>query len=304
MSYLYRLAGDDMELAEADLNGFLESQGLEEAERHGRIALTDSEPEQLRRLALTHEVSRLEWQGDIDDFRTDYRPEGSFAVRVHGAGNSRELQERIGRVLETEENSVDLENPENVLNLYITEEKAFLGEQVDDLPRGKFEERKNHERPFSSPVSLDPSLARLLVNLSAVPAGGHVLDPFCGTGGILIEAGLCGIGVHGLDIQEDMVSGTEKNLEEYGIIAHEIREGEVSQAREIFDQEFDAVITDLPYGKASRKEQEPVKEFLEVAPDLTDGKIVFMSDQSQVGEHEPEYEVYVHRNLTRYIYVV
>ncbi|MFB6208392.1 MAG: methyltransferase domain-containing protein [Candidatus Nanohaloarchaea archaeon] len=304
MSYLYRLAGEDLELAEADLNGFLASQGLEKAERHGRIALTDSEPDQLRRLALTHEVSQLKWSGKLEEFDTGYRPEGTFAVRVHGAENSKELERKLGAELETDENSVDLEEPDTVVNLYMTEDETFLGELVDDLPRGKFEERKNQERPFSSPVSLDPSLARVLVNLSEVPAGGHVLDPFCGTGGILIEAGLCGIGVHGLDIQEEMVAGTEKNLEEYGIIAHDIRECDVSLARKIFDQEFDSVITDLPYGKASKKQDSPVEKFLEVAPELTDGKVVFMSDQDQVGEYEPDYEVYIHRNLTRYIYVV
>lgn len=304
MSYIYRLVGEDLELAEADLNGFLASQDLDEAERHGRIALTESEPGQLRRLALTHEVSRLEWRGDIEEFDTGYRPEGSFAVQVYGAEDSKELEKEIGSELETGSNSVELENPETIVNLYLTGEEAFLGELVDDLPRGKFGERKNQERPFSSPISLDPSLARVLVNLSEVPAGGHVLDPFCGTGGILIEAGLCGIGVHGLDIQEEMVSGTEENLEEYGVVAHDLRQGDIADAREIFGRKFDAVITDLPYGKASRKEQEPVKKFLKVAPALADQKVVFMSDQDQVGDHEPDHEVYVHSNLTRYIYVV
>lgn len=174
---------------------------------------------------------------------------------------------------------------------------------IEDIDRGLFEQRKNQERPFSSPISLDPVLARVMVNLSEVPAGGEVLDPFCGTGGILIEAGLCGIGVHGIDFQEKMVEGAKENLDNYGIIAHDIRQGNIADLDGIFDRKFDAVVTDLPYGQASKKEGEPVEKFLDIAPEYAD-KMVFMSDQDSIGDLEPEFSVYVHKNLTRYIYLI
>lgn len=246
-----------------------------------------------------HEVAEVL---DISEYlEVGYRPEKSFAVRSENIEG--DVEERLGEVLAMEENKVDLENPEEIIKIYGIADSYCVARLVEDIDRGLFERRKNQERPFSSPVSLDPVLARVLVNLTEVPAGGAVLDPFCGTGGILIEAGLCGIGVYGLDFQEEMVEGARENLENYGIIAHDIRQGNVADVGEIFDQRFDAIVTDIPYGQASKKEGEPVEKFLEVAPELAD-KIVFMSDQGSIGDLEPDFSVYAHKNLTRYIYLV
>ncbi|MFB6191251.1 MAG: methyltransferase domain-containing protein, partial [Candidatus Nanohaloarchaea archaeon] len=287
---------------------FLESQQLETAiDRQGRLA-TAAEPMkgQLKRLALVHEVSEVLERRKLEE-EPGYRPEGSFAVRVIEATeddhDTAALEEEFGSALETSGNEVDLEDPDENLRVYLFDDRYVLCRLVQDIDRGLFEKRRNQERPFSSPVSLDPVLARVLVNLSGVKPGEHLLDPFCGTGGILIEAGLCGIGVHGLDIQEEMVEGTRENLEEYGVLAHDVRQGEIAGAPEIFDREFDAVVTDLPYGEASKVEGEPVEDFLEVVEDICSGTAVFMSDQPELEGLEPEHEVYVHSNLTRYIYV-
>ncbi|MFP4229728.1 MAG: methyltransferase domain-containing protein [Candidatus Nanohaloarchaea archaeon] len=298
MTYIYLLAGENLELAEAELNGFLRSQGIEEKpERDGRLGFTASHPGMLKRLALTHEVAE---KIDVENFR----PEGRYAVRAEnltgGEIDKEEIEERLGEKLSTSGNNVDLENPETLVKAFVTPERTFYGEMVQNIDRGLFNERSNEKRPFSSPVSLDPVLARVLVNLSEVPAGGKVLDPFCGTGGILIEAGLCGIGVKGLDFQEEMVAGTEENLEKYGILNYDIRQGDILDAEEEFES-FDAVISDLPYGKASKKEGRPVEKFLEF---IEKRKAVFMYNEASVGDYEADFEVFVHRNLTRYIYVL
>ncbi len=310
MSYAYLFAGEDLELAEAELKGFLESQEVsKEVEIQGRLAVAGEPMKgQLKRLALTHEVAEVLERGDVKEIEPEYRPDSSFAVRAIDAVDKEydtaSLQEQLGETLSTDDNEVDLESPEERLRLYLLEGEYVLARLVLDIDRDLYEKRQNQERPFSSPVSLDPVLARVLVNLSAVKPRSHVLDPFCGTGGILIEAGLCGAGVHGLDIQEDMVEGAEKNLEEYGIIVHDIRKGGVKDAPEIFDRDFDAIVTDLPYGKASKTEGSPAEDFMEVAPELTSGKVVFMSDREEIDGMEPEHEIYVHKNLTRYIYVI
>ena len=308
MSYLYLLAGENLELAETELNGFLESQEVDEkAERKDRLAETEAEPMkgQLKRLALTHEVSELIER--TEGLETNYRPEESFAVRafdLSGEADTKDLERELGEKLETGENEVDLENPDETIRLYIFEDEYVIGRLVEDMDRSLFEKRKNQERPFSSPVSLDPVLARVLVNISGVKPGDSLLDPFCGTGGILIEAGLCGIDVYGTDMQQEMVEGARENLEEYGIIRHSIKQAEIQDLEKVFDQEFDAVITDLPYGKASKTEGSPVEDFLEIAPKLTDGKIVFMSNQESINDLAPEFEIYVHKNLTRYVYII
>lgn len=300
MTYSYLLAGENLELAEADLEGFLRSQGLKpDIERKDRVAFTRSEPGQLKRLGLTHEVVEVIHRGDLENL--DFRPEGSYAVRVENLGGEvKGLEEDLGERLSTESNEVDLESPEQVIRVYALEEEYVAGRLVEDIDRSLFNERKNQDRPFSSPVSLDPVLARVLVNLSGVKPGEKLLDPFVGTGGILLEAGLCGIDVFGADMQDEMIEGAAENLEEYGVINYDLRKAEFSNIEDVFNEiDFDAIVTDLPYGRASKKENEVVENFMEKAEQLAD-TVIFMSNSDQLGD--PEFEVYEHNNLTRYIY--
>lgn len=307
MSYTYLLAGENLELAEEELKGFLRSQEIdEEPERKSKLAFTECEPAQLKRLALTHEVAEELGRTDLEDPEVNYRPEGSFAVRAKDfteKERKEKVENRLGKEMSTEENSVDLENPDETIKAYILEDQIILAKILLDIDRGLFEKRKNQNRPFSSPVSLDPVLARVLVNLSQVSAGESVLDPFCGTGGILIEAGLCGVGVIGLDIKEEMVKGARENLEEYGVIAHDIREDEASNAFDVFGANFNALITDLPYGKASKKTNEALNDFSELLEQF-DGRKVFMWNEESFKGHEADFSIYVHKNLTRYIYIL
>ena len=298
MTYFYLLAGENLELAEAELQGFLKTRNIDNSDRNGRLAYTEQHPDQLRRLAMTHEVIR-----EIDPEK--FRPNGSYAVRAENLTenefNKEEIESDIGERISGLTNEVDLENPDKVVKVYNTVEGIVIGEVVEDINRGLFKERSNEKRPFSSPISMDPILARVLVNLSEVSAGESVLDPFCGTGGILIEAGLCGILPKGLDIQEKMVSGARKNLENYGILNHDIKQGDISEVDDIFDG-YDVIITDLPYGKASQEENEAVDKFLELIEDF-DGKTVFMYNEDSLEDYEADFEVYIHKSLTRYIFV-
>lgn len=300
MTYIYRLAGDNLDLAEAELKGFLESQEIqEEIKRSGRVAKTENHPSQLRRLALTHEAIQ---EIDIEE----YKPSGSYAVRAENLSDkefdTQSIQKDIGEKISGLTNKVDLENPDTVVKVYKTGENIIYGELVEDIPRGFFRKRSNEQRPFSSPISLDPVLARVMVNLSGLSPGDTVLDPFCGTGGILIEAGLCGIGVKGLDIQEEMVDGTQENLEEYGVISYDIRQGDISELGEIFD-EYNAVISDLPYGKASKKTENPVEKFLEFLENY-EGKTVFMYNEKELGPYSSDFRIYIHNSLERFIYII
>ena len=82
--------------------------------------------------------------------------------------------------------------------------------------------------------------------LTGVTEGDLVLDPFCGTGGILIEAGIMGARVVGADIDERMVEGTIKNLNYCGVKDYEVFQAD---AREIeLPYKVNAIATDPPYG--------------------------------------------------------
>ena len=92
--------------------------------------------------------------------------------------------------------------------------EKFLLKQ-ENWQRSGWGGRSPTDRPFFQPVSLEPRLARLMISL------GHrsdsepttVIDPFCGTGGIAIEAMLAGLNVLASDLDPKMVKGTEENLQ-------------------------------------------------------------------------------------------
>ncbi|EGQ42682.1 MAG: putative DNA modification methylase [Candidatus Nanosalina sp. J07AB43] len=273
---------------------------------------TKSKPSQLKKLALTHEVgekiTELE-EGELETFQPEYKPKCSFCIRKEqitgdkGDEKLENIEKRLGDKFSSDENTVDLENPEVVLKAYKSKNKLRISKIIQKIDRGLFEKRKNQERPFSSPISLGPSIARVLVNLSGLKPGEYLLDPFCGTGGILIEAGLCGIGVCGVDVKGEMVKGCKENLEEYGIISHDIKQGEVSESTELFDKNFSAIVTDLPYGQASKKTDSAVEDFLELIEEF-EGKTAFMYKEPSLGEYEADFSIYIHKNLTRYIYII
>lgn len=61
---------------------------------------------------------------------------------------------------------------------------------------------------------LPPKLARMMVNLAEARDGDLLLDPFCGSGTVLQEAALLGVGkLMGSDISEKAIQDTRKNME-------------------------------------------------------------------------------------------
>lgn len=267
----------------------------------------------VNRLAMSFEVGELLYTFEPDSYqKLAARPpstDQSFAVRklpVDDTTAPDELEENVGRIIDkASEGHVDLDSPNVLYRIYLSDDTAYLCRTVTEIDRSQYEQRKNQYRPYSSPVSMHPRLARALVNLSQVPRDGALLDPFCGTGGTLIEAGLIGCDVYGLDLQEEMVNGAQENLASFNLNG-DIRQGSFDDITTVFEDEipFDAVVTDLPYGKASKVQGDPTASFVETAPELTDGTTVFMTDKASVNGLEPRFELYVHRSMSRYVYVL
>jgi tRNA (guanine10-N2)-dimethyltransferase len=138
---------------------------------------------------------------------------------------------------------VNLRNPKTLIQLFISKNKAYCGLLVYEN-KEDFELRKSHLRPFPHPSSLHPKVARALVNITGIEENEILLDPFCGTGGFLIEAGLMDIKAIGYDINKMMINGCIKNLRYYKIKNFKIKN---KNALDITDK-FDYLVTDLPYG--------------------------------------------------------
>jgi tRNA (guanine10-N2)-dimethyltransferase len=160
---------------------------------------------------------------------------------------------------------------------------------------------------------MHPKIARLLVNLARVKKGKKVLDPFCGTGGILIEAGLMGMGILGSDVDERMVAGCRENMDFYGL------HGKIKTANAMeIDKKFhdiDAIVTDPPYGRSSATFGSSIKKiyknFLKSAARALKSKGVIVIVMPM--EFSPriegfgvigKYDIRVHKSLTRRILVL
>lgn len=246
----------------------------------GTLAASTSMAEIAERLGMTHRVYAIlgvssryrciderEMEALIKDaVDRVMEPGDTFAVRVRMKGKSaiaqmqvqmqmqsgyqhKELEREVGALIKRMGYEVDLKKPKKTFVLLFTRHKCFLALLLHSIEKKRYEQRKPHLRPFFSPGVIMPKLARVLVNLSAVKAEDILLDPFCGTGGILIEAGMVGATPIGMDIQAKMVRGASQNLLFYHLKGHLITADATDIPLRV--NSVDAVVTDLPYGRVS-----------------------------------------------------
>jgi tRNA G10 N-methylase Trm11 len=76
--------------------------------------------------------------------------------------------------------------------------------------------KRDYDRPKSDAHSgmLPPKLARMMINLTGIKTNQTLLDPFCGSGTVLMEAATVGIGnIIGSDLSDKAVSDSKINLD-------------------------------------------------------------------------------------------
>lgn len=304
MRLLFYLSGEHPLLAEAEVRALFETYKMKWKtlffEHQIVIYDVDFFPE-LSRLSMTHKILNLDFSLEEKKFRVRVK-------RILSDIESESLEKEIADELQEEYGRlpVDLENPEQEVYCIVQKGERFVGRTVKDFPYS-YEKRKPQYRPYFHPSSLHPRMARTLVNLGRARC--EVLDPCCGTGGILIEAGLMGLSVKGLDISDRMVEGTKQNLEHFGITGHEIYQGDAAEVETYFPR-VESVVTDMPYGKASRivSSKNLYSEAFHSIREITERACIVCHspyDFEPVGfAVEERFIVRVHRSLNRYIYVL
>ncbi|SCX93353.1 methyltransferase [Thiohalorhabdus denitrificans] len=110
-----------------------------------------------------------------------------------------------------------------------------------------------YERAGNPRVALRANVAYACLRLARLEeANGRLLDPFCGSGTVLIEAGhlLPGWELHGSDWSARAVDGARENLTRLGL--EERAHLEQADARHLAERYpagfFDAIVTNPPYG--------------------------------------------------------
>jgi len=167
---------------------------------------------------------------------------------------------RIGGVLSAMDAKIDLEHPKRRFGILLDEGSCSVtfGWLEGTGPKGDVSvERRASQRPFFKPVSLEPRLARLAVNLASGPLQkGATLDPMTGTGGFAIEAALSGRDVIALDLDTEMIAGAKKNLEWSGSTASVFFQGDATDVKASIPidgpQLFSGIVLDPPYGRNSQ----------------------------------------------------
>jgi tRNA (guanine10-N2)-dimethyltransferase len=311
MKWVVHFSGEHPSLPRAELEAVLEGESIRaDVEYAGRLAIADTDtddPSFLGRLAYA--LKCYEWLGEgpsLDSLAGPVYDAISDAESFRVSGPSA-VQERLGGLLHGFGLKVDLKSPQAEVAVY-ERGGGYLAAAALPVARG-YEGRRAQYRPFFRPTSMHPKLARALVNLARTGSGDTVLDPFCGTGGILIEAGLMGMGAVGWDVDPNMVEGCVQNLGEYGL------SGEISVADALMGEgRFDAIATDPPYGRASRASEEAsglYRKFAARARGLLDGGAYMCLMLPHDRRLDAEgfgvcgvFDVRMHRSLTRRIWVL
>jgi len=250
----------------------------------------------------------------------------TFVVRVKRVMDSAlqigrwKLEQNIGTaIFEKNKNvRVDLRNPETVFIGILTENRFIFGLRLAEIRPKPFVERSPMKRAFFHPTAMPAKLARCMVNLAQPRKSELVLDPFCGTGSFLVEAGLIGCRVLGFDADRRMVKGSRRNLSRYGVETEGLG---VADARSLplLDSSIDCVVTDPPYGISATtlglRPSDLIKAALSQVIDKIRKKrrvciaapknieIGKLSEQ-QGFKHIESHFVYYHRRLTREIAVL
>ncbi len=323
------------------------------------LAIASGLTDRVRHLAFTHRASDLVGSAAprvgaaralLESARIDR--EGSVAVRAVDVRtatgiDTRAVERELGQVLVDRGFTVDLDDPDHELralfgagyphNEWDTNAQgeqsadrqhrveadgvSVLGWLAAESVRG-FTSRRPTDRPFFQPGSMDPMLARALANMAGARPGAVLLDPMCGTGGIVLEAGLAGARALGLDAQRKMVRGARENLaaELDGRDHADVADlGEWSVLRgdaatlPIGRNRVDGVVFDAPYGRQSKVEgdlTELVPAALAEAARVAK-RCVVVGDRSWAGPAreagwrvEATFERRVHRSLVRHVAVL
>jgi len=193
----------------------------------------------------------------------------------------------------------DLSDPQHRFLVAAQANRLWFGEILAEPAR---DYRLHDAKPYRTSSSLPARLARALVNLVAPPAQ-SILDPFCGTGSILLEAGTLGLPAYGLDHNIKMVGMSRRNLAHFGYPA-QVTLGEALACT----QTADAIVTDLPYGRLLEQDRDALRRVLHHTVQLAP-QAVYLAEEDitrwlqDAGYARVEcYRVRKHHTMSRFVH--
>ena len=324
--YLFELGGENTELGKCEALELLKTENyapkliLDNKNIIVIEVLDRIKARVIRRLAMTKRLSRIIFynkEEEIDTVvkRIDMIDIGncSFAIRSINKKKKSEtiLAKKLGEKIPLL-NKINLTKPD-IKILYYSDKRSIVSiwNKKKETYYKKCLEHHIKHRPFFSPISIHPRIARSMVNLSNCSLKHKIIDPFCVTGGILIEIANMEIEGIGIDILDKMVEYSTGNLKHYNLTA-EIIKGDIQKLE---DCEIDAIVTDPPYGISTTTQGEGVDKLMLrslslFSEKLKSGQRLVMAIskpelvQSKNFRMLYQFELYIHKSLTRNIMVM
>ena len=339
--FFFLVSGENPTLPFAEIEAILESEGHAYSIlfKLSQVLVLESDPKCVESVAHRSALTRVcgffiaSCRASVQEILDSVRradmsayisPGESFVVRVRRVkGSSPQidrllLERRIGEVIfeSVKGVKVNLKNPEKVFFGVLSDDNFVFGLKTAEIKAGKFKKRIS-KAAFSHSAAMPPKIARCMVNLARARSGDLVLDPFCGTGSFLIEAGLIGCRVVGSDIKRRMVEGSMLNLSACGVKAEGLL---VADARSspYLPRRVDRIVTDPPYGTSTTtlgmNVADVYRNFLSEAEEiLREGGYICLAAPKRINvsriaeeigfKHLESHFMYIHRRLTREIAV-
>ena len=242
-----------------------------------------------------------------------------YAVRSERLGGVKkdikrtQLERSIGSLLKDKSPNlrVQLKEPDLTFLCVIYEESFLFGLSKHAKPSGPISRRRPRKRPVFHPSTMPPKIARCMVNLSRARPGEFFSDPFCGVGGIVIEATLIGCQVVAVDASTRMLRGVRRNVSHFGLQPSGLVMGD---ARSVPFHGLNSIATDPPYGRDSStrglKVNDLIREFLiGASTSMHHGAHMCISAPSEIQladyaqdagfEVKEKHLARIHRSLTR-----
>lgn len=268
----FELSGETPEIPTAEIVGALESKNIAFSLRYQleQVLVIETSgietvlvSELASRLAMTRhiiEVSGISYANLTDIISMaegmDISKTNSFTYNVRAKKikrkspiSSEDIERGIGKVLYDRGYRADLVKPNIQYRAILTDNKCVFGPVMSSIDTSAFEKRKPHKKPFFYPGVLMPKLALALVNIARTKEGSIFLDPYCGTGGIMVEAGLIGASTLGCDVQRKILMGAKMNLDFYSVDYSLMFQDAGGMA--LKDGCVDCIVTDPPYGRSA-----------------------------------------------------
>lgn len=139
-----------------------------------------------------------------------------------------------------------LKEGEEAIVIKLKENNFLIGRCIHkfDLKIYKNEDESRAKRLFSHGTS--PKLARIMINLTGLQKGQTVLDPFCGTGTIIIQAYKLGFKSIGIELDKEVFEVAESNIAALTNSNSDIRIINADSTEFTINENIDAVVFE-PY---------------------------------------------------------